>query len=117
MSTQIDLDAARALLEEERDKLVRQLEELGASETGDLRSDLEFGDGFADAGAATAERTEVLGLVDSLKGQLDAVDVALRRVDDETYGTCEICGKAIPPARLQARPASVRCVDCKARRG
>ncbi len=59
----------------------------------------------------------MLGLVDSLKGQLDAVDVALRRVDDETYGTCEICGQPIPSARLQARPASVRCVDCKARRG
>ncbi|MGH8942144.1 MAG: TraR/DksA family transcriptional regulator [Acidimicrobiia bacterium] len=28
---------------------------------------------------------------------------------------CEDCGKAIPEARLEARPESVRCVDCKAK--
>ncbi len=52
---------------------------LGRPRRGDLRPDLEFGDGFADAGAATAERTEVLGLVESLKGQLASVDKASSR--------------------------------------
>lgn len=109
----MDLDAARAALNEEREKLIRQLDELGATETGDLRSDLEFGDGFADAGAATAERTEVLGLVETLKGQVEAVDKALVKIDNGTYGSCESCGRPIPEARLEARPASVLCVDCK----
>jgi RNA polymerase-binding protein DksA len=109
----MDLDGARAALNGERQKLIRQLDELGATETGDLRTDLEFGDGFADAGAATAERTEVLGLVETLKGQLESVDDALRKVDDGTYGLCDRCGRPIPEARLEARPASVLCVDCK----
>jgi DnaK suppressor protein len=109
----MDLDGARAALKEERQKLIRQLDELGATETGDLRSDLEFGDGFADAGAATAERTEVLGLVETLKGQLESVDEALVKIDHGTYGSCDSCGKPIPAARLEARPASVLCVDCK----
>jgi DnaK suppressor protein len=109
----MDLDGARAALNEERQKLIRQLDELGATETGDLRTDLEFSDGFADAGAATAERTEVLGLVETLKGQLESVDDALRKVDDGTYGSCDRCGRPIPAARLEARPASVLCVDCK----
>jgi DnaK suppressor protein len=112
----MDLDGARAALTEEREKLIRQLDELGATETGDLRTDLEFSDGFADAGAATAERTEVLGLVETLKGQLESVDDALRRVEEGTYGSCERCGQPIPAARLEARPASVLCVDCKSLR-
>lgn len=112
----MDFDGARTTLANEREKLIRQLDELGATETGDLRSDLEFGDGFADAGAATAERTEVLGLVESLKRQLDSVDKALVKIDDGTYGSCDNCGRPIPPARLEARPASILCIDCKNQR-
>ena len=112
----MDFDGARAALKEEREKLVRQLEELGATESGDLRTDLEFGDGFADARAATAERTEVLGLIETLKGQLGSVDQALVKLDDGTYGLCDNCGEHIPPARLEARPASILCVDCKNQR-
>ena len=112
----MDFDGARTALNEEREKLVRQLDELGATETGDLRSDLEFGDGFADAGAATAERTEVLGLVETLKGALNSVDKALVQIDNGTDGFCDSCGQPIPPERLEARPSSVLCVDCKSKR-
>jgi DnaK suppressor protein len=112
----MEYDGARTALTQEREKLVRQLDELGATETGDLRPDLEFGDGFADAGAATAERTEVLGLVESLKGQLSSVDQALVKISNGTYGSCDKCGLPITPARLEARPASVLCIDCKNKR-
>lgn len=112
----IDTAQARQTLKEQRDRLVHQLDELGATESGDLRSDVDYGDGFADAGAATAERTERLGLAESLKGQLDAIDAALVRIEEGTYGTCASCGNEIPAARLEARPESVYCVDCKSRR-
>ncbi len=111
----IDVESARSGLQAEREKLVRQLHELGATEDGDLRSDREFGEGFADAAAITAERTEVLGLVETLKHRLDAVDEALAHIEAGTYGICVRCGKPIPPARLEARPESVLCVDCKSR--
>ena len=112
----MDFDAIKNQLGNERQKLVHQLEELGASESGDLRSDVQFGDGFADAGAATAERTEVIGLAESLKRQLDSVDIAVRKLEDGTYGSCATCGKQIGAARLEARPMSVRCMECKSRR-
>ena len=109
----IDLDSARAELDKARARLVHQLAELGSEESGELRSDMVFGDGFADAGAATAERTEVIGLVETLKGQLDGVDAALARLTEGKYGTCANCGKDIDPARMEARPESIYCVDCK----
>jgi DnaK suppressor protein len=104
---------AEARLREERENLVHQLAELGATETGELRSDYDFGEGFADAAAATAERTEILGLVDSLKSMLEDIDTALGRIDDGTYGTCSNCGREIEAARLEFRPESTLCVDCK----
>jgi RNA polymerase-binding transcription factor DksA len=113
--TAINLDLARTELEAARVRLVHQLSELGSEESGELRSDLVFGDGFADAGAATAERTEVIGLVDTIKGQLDGVDAALARIVEGKYGICVNCGKEIDPARMEARPESVYCVDCKAK--
>ena len=111
----LDIAGAEKALHKERAHLVHQLDELGAAESGDLRADLDFGGSFADAAAVTAERTEVLGLVESLKSQLDDVDRALEHIEAGTYGTCDNCGKEIGADRMEFRPASVLCVDCKSK--
>ena len=113
----IDLVSAVAALKDERNKLVHQLHELGATESGDLTGDVDFGEGFADAAAATAERAEVLGIVENLRLLLSEVDAALVKVDDGTYGVCENCGKDIPTARMEYRPTSRYHVDCAAAEG
>jgi len=107
---------AEARLREERRNVCHQLKELGADESGDL-VDVDYGEGFADAAAVTAERTEVLGLVDSLKRSLDAIDAALGRIEEGTYGTCARCGNDIGEARLEFRPESIYCIDCKNKAG
>jgi DnaK suppressor protein len=109
----LDIANAKKALNEEREQLIHQLDELGAAESGDLRSDIDFGGSFADAASVTAERTEVLGLVESLKSQLDDVDSALAHIEAGTYGTCDNCGADISPDRLEFRPASILCIDCK----
>ena len=116
MTTATYPDAQR-LLNEARSRLVERLSQLGAEETGELRADVEFGDGFADAAAATAERTEVLGLVDSLKKNLNDVDLALRRLEEGRYGICVKCEREIGADRIAIRPESVLCVECKAKAG
>lgn len=111
--TTVDHAKAAEALKTERARLLHQLEELGADESGDLTGDMDFGDAFADAAAATAERTETMGIIENLKHQLDDVDAALAKVDSGTYGVCESCGKDIGAARMEFRPMSVKCVDCK----
>lgn len=113
MTATIDLQAAETLLHEEREKVVHQIVELGADESGELTGAVDYGDAFADGGAATAERTEVLGLVETLKHRLEDIDQALNKIAEGTYGTCEVCGKEIGHARMEFRPTSTRCVDCK----
>lgn len=112
----MDSNAAVQALHDERAKLVHQLKELGATESGDLTGSVDFEEGFADAAAATAERTEVLGIVENLARLLRNVDKALNKVEEGTYGLCESCGQEIGAARMEYRPTSRYCVDCKNRR-
>jgi RNA polymerase-binding protein DksA len=107
-------DTAKTRLTSQRGEIVAQLAELGATESGDLGGEVDFGEGFADAATATAERTELLGIIDALVKRLAEVDAALVRITDGTYGRCANCGKEIGAARLEHRPESVHCIDCKA---
>lgn len=46
-----------------------------------------------------------------LRTELDEVEAALARLDDGTYGTCRVCGAAIPDAVLEQRPQAGLCGD------
>lgn len=113
MTETIDTAAAEALLLEERSKVLRQLEEIGADVSGQLNGTVDYGDAFADAGAVTAERTEVLRLADALKTRLDRANVALAKIEAGTYGICETCGTRIGADRIEYLPAARRCIRCK----
>lgn len=45
--------------------------------------------------------------------QLEAVEQALARMANGSYGLCCACGRPIAPERLQARPAAALCLDCQ----
>lgn len=109
----IDIAKTAEALEEERVRILRQLAELGSDESGDLTGEMDFGDAFADAGAATAKRTETMGIIVNLKKRLDEVEAAIARVQDGTYGICCACGGPIAPDRLEHLPTSAMCIACK----
>jgi DnaK suppressor protein len=93
----------RAALEQERDHLVRQLEELGS---------LNYDSNFADSSQVTAERGETEALSSSLRESLDEVEHALTKDAEGTYGLCESCGTPIATPRLEAMPTARFCIDC-----
>jgi DnaK suppressor protein len=45
--------------------------------------------------------------------QLTLIDEALRRIDDDEYGVCLNCEKAINPKRLAAIPWARYCIECQ----
>ena len=106
------LELIRAGLEDERDSLRRQLQDHGASVDGDV-VEVDVNEGFADSAQATAERSQLLSMVEQLKDHYDEVADALRRFESGTYGKCERCGNEIPIERLEAIPAARLCVACK----
>jgi DnaK suppressor protein len=96
------LASLRASLEEERDSLRRQVEEL----TG-----VTFDENFADSGQVAAEQGEQKVLAASLREQLIEVERALAKLEDGSYGNCETCGSAIAEPRLEAMPATRFCIE------
>lgn len=98
----------RAQLQDERDRVQGQLNEL----LHDKDDSLDFDDGFADTSQVTAERGELEALSGRLTEVLHDVDDALAKIDSDTYGRCESCGGDIGSARLEAMPAARLCMDC-----
>jgi RNA polymerase-binding transcription factor DksA len=93
---------SRHQLEVERDHLREQLTDL----TGG-----SFDDNFADSGQVAAEKGESRVLASQLRDQLDDVEAALGRLDDGSYGQCEMCGGSIGEGRLEVMPAARHCID------
>jgi DnaK suppressor protein len=108
----MEISIARKRLEEIRADLDRTVAVLlgehhlvrgGGAEPGDAGSNLTEADRNAAAvQTALAQRAEVVA--------------ALARMEDGTYGRCVDCGNPVPEARLDARPATARCVPCQAKR-
>jgi RNA polymerase-binding protein DksA len=67
---------------------------------------------MADIGSDAYEQEFTLSLMENEEGTLDAIESALERIEDGTYGECEECGVKIPKARLNAIPYSTMCVKC-----
>ena len=101
---------ARAALEAERARLLREL-----GEPIQAPGQMTYG---SQAAAATFvfEQQRDLALRDRSRIELGQVEVALRKLDDGSYGTCSSCGKPIAPERLEAIPWAPLCIDC-ARKG
>jgi RNA polymerase-binding protein DksA len=67
----------------------------------------------ADAGSDAYDRDFALSLLSQEQDALFEIDEALKRIAKGTYGTCEMSGKQIPKARLEARPFARFTVECQ----
>ena len=107
--TDVQLSDLRAQLEAERADLRDQLAELGIG--GGAAEAMTYDANFADSSQVTAEKGEAEALAATLQETLEAVDAALHRMDEGTYGLCERCQAPIAPARLEAMPSATRCIE------
>jgi len=96
----------REVLDAQREQLDAQLHELGVEGEAGV-----VDDNFADTALVSAEQGEQQALAAQLRDQLDDVEHALARLDDGTYGTCEVCGQPIGDARLEVMPATRFCIE------
>jgi DnaK suppressor protein len=58
------------------------------------------------------ERAQLQATLDQVRARVAALDDAIRRAAEGTYGTCERCGRPIGTERLAALPATTRCIGC-----
>jgi RNA polymerase-binding protein DksA len=112
--TKKELADLRIRLEEERVQLDTQLTTIEtdsfASTQSDSAGDVGLDDEPADAGTATFEREKDLSIENNVRDLLHKIDRALKRMDEGTYGICDVCGKPIEKARVKALPYVDLCI-------
>ncbi len=98
----------RAELEEKRAELQAERADLSAStgETGGISFGKRVGEGTSFA----VERLSQVAAHDRLGAMQAEVVRALAKLDEGTYGRCDVCAEPIAADRLEARPWSIRCI-------
>lgn len=98
-----------------RQLLQRRIEEL-LSEAGKTVEGMDEEENFpdpTDRASMESNRNFTLRIRDRERKLILKIEEALMRLDDGTYGICEVCGGKINVARLKARPVTTLCIDCK----
>jgi RNA polymerase-binding transcription factor DksA len=68
---------------------------------------------MADVGTDNYDRDLTIGLIQNGEEELRAIDEALERISNKTFGSCEECGKKVSKVRLTALPYVKNCIECQ----
>ncbi len=93
---------------EQREKLLQEAE----SALNTLPEESAFPD-MGDQASAEVDRNFMLRLRGREQKLLKKIELAIEKIDNGTYGICEVCGCEIGIKRLEARPVTTMCIECK----
>jgi RNA polymerase-binding protein DksA len=110
-----EAEEARTELVSEVERLKAEIASSEAAVAGMLRDSADSGGDEADTGAKNISRESELALAANTRDMLVQAEHALQRLDEGTYGLCEVCGNPIGKARMQAFPRATLCLDDKQR--
>src|SRR3954471_12577503 len=105
-----DLDAIRRDLQAHRDEIRGRAAAL--AERPERGTAQGFGKRIGDGTVEAISRLTEIGVGTSLEAGLERTERALAKLDDGTYGRCDVCGEPIAEKRLAAMPDVVTCVSC-----
>lgn len=111
----MDAARARALLDELDRAVERRLGHLtdDAESLRHDRADATADDEHDPEGSTlSGEWAQVDALARAARGEREEIRAARERVASGTFGVCEVCGRPIGDARLEARPTARRCITC-----
>ncbi len=95
-----------------RERLLHQMSDLTKESAEEMSS---YSMHMADSGTDNFDRDFALSLLSSDQDAVYEIEEALKRIERNTYGTCELTGKPIPKARLEAIPWTRFTVESQAR--
>ncbi|NIP73467.1 MAG: RNA polymerase-binding protein DksA [Gammaproteobacteria bacterium] len=106
---QEELDIMRARLH----GMLENLEEEVTSTVDGMRQDGGAFPDPTDRATLESERNLTLRIRDRERKLRNKIEEALARIDDGTFGICEVCEEQIGFKRLEARPVTTLCINCK----
>jgi DnaK suppressor protein len=99
-----------------RQEIIREIEgNLGQSLTEDQQRRLESARDVGDQALMDLERELGISLMEMRNRKRQAIDEALTRLNEGTYGICAECGIEVSEKRLEAVPFAKLCVQCQSR--
>ena len=106
---QKELDYLKTLLTDQLDDLLRQ----GGDTVNGVRSQEGYFSDPLDRAAYDEAQGNLLRIRDRESRLINKIRDALECIEDGSYGFCEICGEEISFKRLEARPVTTKCIQCK----
>jgi DnaK suppressor protein len=109
------MDQTRETLSTKLSEIEEQLATMSAPPSE--QSNISFGKRVGDGTQMAVDRLSQVAVADQL--QVTEIDVrrALVKLDEGSYGQCDVCGRPIPEGRLAALPWATLCVEDAAKRG
>jgi len=115
----MDTNQARLRLEAERARLQETKSAADRLSTGaqeSAQTELSSADQHpAEQATETMERELDMGVAHRMDRELAEVEAALGRIDDGSYGRCELCGQTIGEERLEVMPSARYCIEDQAK--
>ena len=112
--TATELKSMRANLAKELGRLREDLAKVESEMDSLIKDGGEgAGDDQADAGNKTFEREHEMSLLINARDMVIQTERAIDRIDNKSYGVCEVCGNQIGKARLEVFPRATLCMACK----
>lgn len=106
---QKDVERFKKLLNTRLEELLGQADAtvLDMTDTGEAFPDP------TDRASMESERSFTLRIRDRERKLISKIREAIQRIEDGEFGTCEACGEDIDKKRIDARPVTTLCIDCK----
>ncbi len=97
-----------------KEKLLKRRQELlSEAESAIITEDTTSYPDTGDQASAEIERSFMLRLRTREQKLLQKINEAIEKIENGTFGICEDCGAEIRVKRLEARPVTTLCIDCK----
>ena len=113
------IDKIKKLLIEQKENLEKELSAFAIkakNASADFKTKFpDYGDKNDENSNEVAQFSDNLALEGALEKSIRDIDKALNSIDQGTYGICKYCKQPIDEKRLEARPTSSSCVQCKQR--
>ena len=110
MTDERELDAIEERLRAKLAEADAQIAELTKPPEG--TGEISFGKRVGEGTSQAIDRFTDIGIANEVQGIKERVERTLTKLEEGTYGTCDSCGGAIAPGRLNAAPESVLCIEC-----
>jgi DnaK suppressor protein len=99
----------RNLLQQRIEQLINDAEKTVTEMTGE---NVNLPD-ITDRASLESDRNFELRIRDRERKLIKKLQEALQRIEDGTFGVCELCAESISEKRLMARPVTTLCINCK----